>query len=233
MELISDKTFKKYYSERNFWIVWIKSLSLINNKFFIILYSLSNTIFITFFPFEFPFDFANLFKNLQNILFTFSITVLGFFLISFTIVASILNTKGIFKHFNDDENTYKQPLIKVLLLYFITPIGFFILNLIHSFILLIFQIFDLSHLNSFHLFYFLSKISLSYLIIILSLSVLELVSYFYNIYQFLSLYFFLASKDYEKGLIVAGKSKDTFSPSEKNDYENIDKNVQNELKNQN
>lgn len=216
-DTLSQKAHAEFYSEKGFIHVWIRSYlsarSVILHTFFLII-AISSAIFI---KFSFPFSFRNYIGMFSDIILTYSSTIIGFLLVSFSILLSISNVRNNFTYFVKVNTIYKRPLLKVILDHFIFPIGVFLLLLVLSLVIKLFNGFCFfSHIVlTFKVIVFRILIGLYCFLVLLSIS--ELISYFYNMYRFIVITSFTISKEYEESILDK-----VYVKQEKIDILNID-----------
>lgn len=199
--LLSDKAHKEFYSEKGFLQVWIRSyFSTHNIKLHSVFFILSIVV-VFFIKISYPFSFRSYIEIFSDILFTYSSTIIGFLLVSFSILLSISNVRNTFSYFVKKDKLYQQPLLKVILDHFIFPIGVFLILLIISLVIRI--------LNSMNLFsnirinlkvVFFKFLVFSYVFLLL-LSISELIDYFFNMYRFIVITSHTISREYEEEIV--------------------------------
>jgi hypothetical protein len=110
IKLLTDQSNKKYYSEKNFFQLWLKSYYSAHN---IILHSICLALSIILFfiiDISFPFKFREYISLYSDISLTYSSTIIGFLLVSFSILLSISNVRNTFSYFVNENEKYKKPL---------------------------------------------------------------------------------------------------------------------------
>ncbi len=226
---LSDKAYYEYYNQNNFYSLFLNSL-VHSKSYFGILFSLLISIFPLWFidishidkPREFIFV-------VSNGLVTYSITIIGFLIVSFTILIILNSSLAIFRYFAIEDEKYKNPLIRVLLSVFIVPIGVFvillILCLIINFSIPVFSV------NSFE--YSTKRIIFKFFIGIISFlfiySITEFLAFFHNIYKFIVISSYDASSNFELEVIKEKGVMEKFKLKIESDKEIIIKNIEEEL----
>ena len=217
LDTLSDKAYSEFYSERDFAHVWFRSYFSVHNIVLHFCFVALAIIASSIVKFSFPFNFRNYIEMFSDILLTYSSTIIGFLLVSFSILLSISNVRNHFTYFVKINKIYNRPLLKVILDHFIFPIGVFLLLLILSLMIKLFNGFCFfSHLNLSYKTHIFRLLIGGYSFLVL-LSISELVSYFFNMYQFIVITSFTISKEYEESILER-----LYVKKEKIDILNID-----------
>jgi hypothetical protein len=199
---LSDKAYYTYYEENNFFSLFISSLVQSRS---IIPVGISLCLAIAGF---FLIDITHIDKPREFIsvvsagLTTYSITTMGFLLVSFTMLMILNSSKSFFRYFALEDSNYKKPLIRILLGFFIIPIGIFSFLLVFSmatnFMSPVFSV-NQFNLNS-KILIFKTFIGIAVFLFVLSLS--ELFSFFYNLYNFIVITSYDMAKNFELDIII-------------------------------
>ena len=200
-DLLSEESYKKYYAEKGFLQVWFRSYISAHNIILHCVFFIISLISICLINIHFPFDFRNYIGMISDIILTYSSAIIGFLLVSFSILLSISNVRDSFRYFVDADTYYKRPLLKVILDHFIFPIGIFLILLIMSLIIKILN--GINIFNDIEAIYkiLIFKALIFIYIFIILLSISELISYFFNIYRFIVMTSYTISKEYEEELL--------------------------------
>ena len=202
---LSDKAYYKYYDHNCFFSLFVSSLLIF--KFPIMIETLISLGFaLTVF---FVTDITLIEKPREFIsivctgLTSYSITVIGFLLVSFTILIVLINSKSIFKYFALEDSYYKKPLVRILLSVFIIPVGVFILLFIFSIsISFLLPVFGINSFN-FECKRIIFRLFVSIALFLFVFSILEFLSFFHNIYKFIVISSYDMAVEYEQKIIKA------------------------------
>jgi hypothetical protein len=200
---LSDEAYYKYYNEKNFVSLFISSFlglgrTVIIKIIVFFLLGFMCFIFIDISYIDKPREFILAVSTGMS---SYSITTIGFLLVSFTMLVILNDSKSLFRYFALESSSYKKPLIKLLLSIFIIPIGVFILLMIFSmligFMLPIFgtQRFSYGEKNLF------IKLFVGFIFSLFVFSILEFFSFFYNIYKFIVITSYDTAKNFEQDII--------------------------------
>jgi len=198
MSTISQNTIRKYYFERTFLQIFKKSMSKEIETIITILY-LSFT--ITFVIILCTQETLTIIKNKNildfiNIVITFSITVFGFLLISFSILVNFVISKNIPSFFLaslNKENGSEDPKLKSILTEFILPVGLYFFLFLVSLIIRLVLLYLSEDGNASILMIVVSSFIVSHFL----LSIIELANYIYNIYATLVLMAYTSTLEVE------------------------------------
>jgi hypothetical protein len=198
---LSDKAYYKYYDYKNFSFLFLSSLCQSRSFLEIIVSSVLaavGSLAVEISYISKPREFITV---VCTGLTTYSITVMGFLLISFTILIIVNSSKSAFRHFTKEDENYKAPLIRVLLGHFIIPIGIFSLLLFFSMLIgFLVPVFDVNRFG-FVTKYWIFKCFLGIVIFLFIYSIFEFLSFFYNIYNFIVITSYKASSEFEQEVI--------------------------------
>jgi hypothetical protein len=114
----------------------------------------------------------------------------------------VLNTsKSFFRYFVLEDSKYKKPLIRILLSFFIIPIGVFIVlllfSMLTSFMIPVFG----THQFTFSIKNLIFKIFIGIISFLFVFSIIELLSFFHNIYKFIVITSYDMAKNFEQEVI--------------------------------
>ncbi len=167
-----------------------------------------------------PFD---LIISVLPIIISSVITVIGFLLISYTIVIVHINKQNAFKDFTLPSGSKGEPPLRLILLHFIFPsILFLSLFLTSSLIQLIVNLKITFRLNFISVGAF-NLIVSNYLLTHFLYSVFEIGNYFYNIYVYISSTAKKESEAYEMDLFIKRRESELLTPEEKSHLTILDK----------
>ncbi|MCD4651483.1 MAG: hypothetical protein K8S56_06835 [Candidatus Cloacimonetes bacterium] len=162
----------------------------------------------------------SLFIELSSIILQFSVSLIGIITIAFALLMAIANKDISMWLFCDTDNHYKAPPIQSLLLHFIYPLCLFVANIFIS-ICIIFVVkigIEINFLVSF--FFYWELLVFFFLLWFATLSIIELPSFLYNIYQFVILYFGKMSELQERSILEKLEKEEKLSSYE-NKYGNL------------
>lgn len=200
-ETLSEKSFLDNYAEKGFTTLWIKSYGSAKQIIIHILFLLCSVASAFFVPVSIPYSYRQFMGLVSEVMLTYSSTIIGFLLVSFSILLSLSNVRNTFSYFVKHNQIYKKPLLKVILDHFIFPIGIFLILLVGSLIVkLVLGIADFSAITLQYkeILYRIFVCIYSFLFL---LSVSELVSYFFNMYRFIVITSLTVSKEYEEEIL--------------------------------
>ncbi len=226
IETLSEKANKRFYQDKNFKSLFFSAIQASKGKCHFFIVSGLFLIISVLLKFKYPTPFVELLNIYNDTLFNFSLTVISFLLVSFSILLGVGNNRSVFTNYRNTDNEYKMPLLKALLLHFILPAGIYLLLFILTFIIKILLPFE-RHFNLSLLF----KVSIIKTLIFLYstltyLCIVELISYFYNITQFIFISNYFLSSDYESDLInKIFVTKEKISKIEEDDAKEIERNI--------
>lgn len=200
-QLLSENSYREYYSEHNFTHVWFRSYLSAHSLILHSVYLIFSIAIGALVRYKYPFSFRVYVGTFSDAMLTYSSTIIGFLLVSFSILLSISSVRNNFSYFVKTNHFYKKPLLKVILDHFIFPIGVFLIILIMSLIIKLLN--EFSIISNIALIYknALFRVFISTYIFLLLLSVSELVSYFFNMYRFIVITSFTISKEYEEDIL--------------------------------
>lgn len=198
---LSDQAYHKYYNRNNFYSLFIgafvESKSYIGNLISIAI----GICFLLFVDISQIAEPRELLKAISAGLITYSITVIGFLIVAFTLLIVLNSSKSIFHYFAIEQSKYKRPLISILLSTFIVPIGVFILlfgvSIFLSFAIPIFGVESFRYKDKVIIF----KILTGTIVALFIFSVLEFLAFFHNIFKFIVLSSYDAAKTFEQETI--------------------------------
>ena len=200
-ETLSENSLQENYAEKGFASLWIRSYRSANRIWLHLVVFILSCIIGMVIPIRQPFNYRQYILLLSDITLTYSSTIIGFLLVSFSILLSLSSVKTTFNYFVKKNSRYKRPLLKVILDHFIFPIGIFLILLISSLcVKLLFGLIIFIKIGVYYKTVFFRLFIGSSLFLIL-LSITELVSYFYNIYRFIIITSFSVSKEYEEEIL--------------------------------
>ncbi|MDR1488454.1 MAG: hypothetical protein LBI26_01805 [Holosporales bacterium] len=229
---LSDKAYFSHYSQHGFFALFVSSL--IQHKYSILkeigislLFSLCSFLLIDISKIDRPREFIAV---VSTGLTTYSITTIGFLLVSFSLLIVLNSSNSIFRYFSLEDSNYRKPLLSVLLSSFIIPIGVFIallfFSMVISFLLPVYSINQFCYKTKRFIFKCLMGIS----VFLFVYSIQEFFSFFYNIYSFIVVSSHNMARDYEQEII-----KETVLPGmpleTDKDKEKIIENIKKEIKN--
>jgi hypothetical protein len=147
-------------------------------------------------------DYYDLLKDMSTTFIGFSVSILGFMTIAFSLIMTIADRKISLWLFCDTSSKYGIPPIKMLLLYFIYPLLLVLCVFLFSIMVYVISSANLGlqPLDNLPLisgcvrfvtahYHIIDLIAFALLIFVTSLSFIELLSFIYNIYIFIVLYF--------------------------------------------
>lgn len=200
-DYLSEKAFHENYAEKNFTKLWFRSYISAHSIVLHSVYLIISVVTALLIEIKLKFNFHQFIELITDLSLTYSSTIIGFLLVSFSILLSLSSVRNTFKYFVNSNPTYKKPLLKVILDHFVFPIGVFLLLLIMSFsvklIIGYFGNFEIDVSIKSVLF----RIFLGTYIFIILLSVSELISYFFNVYRFIVITSFTVAKEYEEEIL--------------------------------
>lgn len=197
---LSDKAYFKYYNYRGFFSLFVSSLlefklSIIKETFISLSFALVGFFIVDITFIDKPREFIS---GICTGLTSYSITVIGFLLISFTMLIILNNTKSVFRYFALEDLKYKKPLIRMLLGVFIIPIGVFILLFLFSIIIgFLLPVFGTNYFI-FEYKRVIFKLFISITLFLFTYSIWEFLSFFYNIYNFIVISSYDMAIEYEQ-----------------------------------
>lgn len=200
-ELLTEEAYEKYYAEKGFPQVWVRSYLSAHSIILHSIFVATSTAVALIIRVKLPFSFRTYIATFSEIALAYSSAIIGFLLVSFSILLSLSNVRNGFSYFVKRNHVYKRPLLKVILDHFIFPIGVFLIILIASLMIKMLNgtnlLNEISVSNKILIF----KILLGINTFLILLSISELISYFFNIYRFIVITSLTISKEYEEDLL--------------------------------
>lgn len=207
MMLPTIKAYNKYFKEdKNLRKLFIKALSLRYNakKLKTIMFPLLSLILSISFVFlaDKTLITPDLLHETSSLIIGYSISILGFMAVAFTLVMTLANNKLSMWLFCDDKSNYNSPPIKVLLLYFCYPMTLFLMSFMFSLFIYLISILNIDLSQSLKMAFLseflinlktyyqsINEIAFGGLLFIVFMSVFELPAFVYNLYIFIVLFF--------------------------------------------
>jgi hypothetical protein len=200
---LSDTAYYKYYDQGNFISVFMSSF--LHSGYIIIIEAMASFLFgcvcFLFVKISYINEPREFISAVCTGMTTYSVTTIGFLLVSFTMLMVLNDSKSLFRYFAIEDSSYKKPLLKILLNFFIVPIGVFILllmfSLLTSFMLPVFGI----HQFAFNTKNLIFKFFIGIVVFLFLFSILEFLSFFHNIYKFIVITSYDTAHRFEQDVI--------------------------------
>jgi hypothetical protein len=229
---LSDKAYFTYYNQHNFFTLFASSM--VQHKYGILkeigislVFSLCCFFFMDISQIDKPREFIAV---VSTGLITYSITTIGFLLVSFSLLIVLNTSNSIFRYFSLEDSNYRKPLLKVLLSSFVIPIGVFIVLLFFSMtVSFLLPVYGINQFN-YETKRFVFKCLMSIFVFLFMYSIQEFFSFFYNIYSFIVISSYNMARDYEQEVIKKNILPDMRLETD-SDEEKIVKNIKETIKN--
>jgi hypothetical protein len=227
---LSDAAYYKYYNQGNFISVFTSSFLCLGHTIIIetavsFLLGCVCFLFVKISYIDQPKEFMSAVCEGMT---SYSITTIGFLLVSFTMLMVLNDSKSLFRYFALEDSHYKKPLSRILLGVFIIPIGvfitLFIFSMLTGFMIPVFntQRFTYSSKN------LIFRLFVGFTTFLFVFSILEFLSFFHNIYKFIVITSYDASKTFEIDTINRLKIIDGIISDDGSDE--IKKNIEDKLR---